>query len=164
MRTNATVAEMVNALKIVNAKYAGNVCWNRFEPNGKSVHFTLKVSKSKGPGHSIGYMELKTGGHAKLSYACWHVHGDFFDALIEVNPKARIRTAKTVIDATGGNWQDWNVGSIVRPMYYSEKCDCGKGELCSNCGHPRESHGRDAAACRCFSLVPFHIKKREEAS
>jgi len=126
---NVTVYEMEKALEAINRLYFdNNVTFNRFDVNRNGINFTLKVKDSKKPGHRLGYPDYETGKQRRLASACWHVHGQFFDALIAVNPKAEIistlRGQKVVINSEGGNWQDSNIGSIVRPMYYSEACDC----------------------------------------
>lgn len=61
--------------------------------------------------------------------ACWHVHGDFFDILLDLNAKIVISAGakkiyKNEYGQTVGNWEDWNIGSVVHPIYYSEACEC----------------------------------------
>lgn len=124
MRTTASTEDLHNALEIINKKYEGNVEFNNFQPNGKRVSFTLKVKDSKEPGHRLGMFVTSKGNHLRMVSACWHVHGDFFDALFSVNPSATVTTAGKTITRHGGNWQDWNIGSIMNPLYYSEACDC----------------------------------------
>lgn len=123
---NVTYEQMEHALHIVNEKYGGNVQWNRFERKGNQFHFTLRVRESSGPGHSLGYVLTSKGNRYRLVSACWHVHGDFFDALFICNPYAVIKSLGKTITINGGNWQDRNVGSIVNPIDWSEKCDCRK--------------------------------------
>lgn len=63
----------------------------------------------------------------RIAAACWHVHGDFFDALLKIQPNAVIVTRGgpgAVIDKNGGNWQDCNIGSRMSPMMFSEACEC----------------------------------------
>jgi len=118
---NVTINDLERALKIVNLKYNDNIIWNRFEQLGpKRFAVTLRVKDSRGPGHRIGH------SGRRLIYACWHAHGDFFDALLSVNIETVIMTANRTISKYGGNWIDWNIGSIMRPLMYSEACDCFK--------------------------------------
>jgi hypothetical protein len=129
MITNATRDQLEKALTEVNSKYGGNVKWNREpEPEGKRYRFTLRVISSKGPGHSRGllYKGFNEGfGLGKrLPSACWHVHGDFFDALL-VNDGIYIISRGNRIDKDGGNWNDFNCGSQMYPVYAASKCDCG---------------------------------------
>ena len=63
-------------------------------------------------------------GPARHKALCWHGHGDFFDMLIAVNENAVIKSAGRTIDKNGGNWQDWNVGSILNPVLFSQLCEC----------------------------------------
>ena len=124
---NVTESEMHQALELINKKYNNNI---RFKSGpsrkGRSLTATLTVNSTQDGAR--GYRR----GHAgrKIAAACWHVHGDFFDALIDINPDAIIvtgLTGKKIINKDGGNWQDENIGSQVNPMYYSEACDCSGG-------------------------------------
>jgi hypothetical protein len=114
---NTNKAAMEAALAIVNGKYAGNITWNRFD-NGRTINFTLTVKSSKAPGG-----RLSPSGR-RVAAACWHVHGDFFDALFEVCPDAVIVSMGKKITKDEGNWQDQNIGSAYLPFMYSEACDC----------------------------------------
>ena len=129
MQTNATHAELVVALDLVNKRYGGNVEFNRLEQRAKRTVFTLKVKDAHGPGHRCGFSINKNGKRRVLSSACWHVHGHFFEALFKVNPKlwvisGSISSGPQKITKTGGNWQNWNVGNMVNPLQMSEACDC----------------------------------------
>jgi hypothetical protein len=111
--------EMERALEKVNARFSGNVYWNRFEHKKNGIQFTLRVKDSKGPGHAIGYHHAR-----RLTFACWHVHGYFFEALFEVNPNVVVYSRGKKITKDGGNWEDWNAGSEIYPLYMSNKCEC----------------------------------------
>jgi len=86
---------------------------------------TLRVKDSHGKGAKLSYPNPSTGRQRHLINACWHVHGYFFEALLEINENIVIKTAGRTVDKNGGNWHDWNIGSMMYPMYYSEACDCG---------------------------------------
>ena len=116
---NTNRNEMEKALVVINKKYKRNITWKRFD-DGKTINFTLTVKSSKGPGGRIGF----TG--RRVAAACWHVHGDFFDALFGINPAAVIVSMGERISINGGNWQDKNIGSQIQPMYYSEACECNR--------------------------------------
>ena len=118
--SKATVEDLQKALESVNKKYNGNVIFNRLE----AKRFTLKVKSSREAGAKLGYQVNKRGDRRKTTSACWHVHGDFFEALFEVNPQAVVYAGQKRITAEGGNWQDWNIGSIMSPLYFSEACEC----------------------------------------
>ena len=119
---DCTIFDLEEALRRVNEKYNRQVCWNRV-PNktNKGIHFTLKVKTNRSEGHSISQL----GRH--ISSACWHVHGDFFDCLFEVEPEARVFALGREITKHYGNWQDFNRGSLMNPKYASEMCECGRG-------------------------------------
>ncbi len=114
----ATQSQMESVLAEVNRKYDGNVKWKRFEQNGSGVHFTLTVNDSKRKG------ARRSHSGRRIAAACWHVHGDFFDALFEIAPDAYVRSLGNRIDASQGNWQDRNIGSQMYPMMHSEACEC----------------------------------------
>ena len=89
-----TVKDLRAALVSGNKKYKRNVEFNRApEAQGKGYRFTLRVKDSKKPGHRLGFENPSTGKQRRMTSACWHVHGDFFDALLDINPDAIIRTA-----------------------------------------------------------------------
>jgi len=126
---NVTASDLQAALDRINAeRYEGNVTFNRYpEQHGKALAFTLRVSSSKGPGHRRGFTY---GKGRRLTSACWHVHGHFFDALLAINPDAVIRATggRTTIkiDRLGGNWMDRDIGSMMSPLMFSEACDCAE--------------------------------------
>ena len=120
--THCTSGDLVRALAHVNDKYAGNIEFNRFDKGG----FTLRVKDHTGPGHRL-HLSYNLGGlySQKRSHsACWHVHGDFFDALFEINPGAVIYSRGKRITVEDGNWEDSNIGSQMFPVYFSESCEC----------------------------------------
>lgn len=126
---NCTFEDLQKALEITNQKFENNVIFNREpEPRGKAILFTLRVKDSKLAGHRRGF-SFGDRPAKRLTSACWHVHGSFFDALLEVNPNAVIVTRSGDIfkRSSGdvvGNWEDSNIGSMYRPLYFSEACDC----------------------------------------
>ncbi|MCK5608940.1 hypothetical protein KAR91_44110 [Candidatus Pacearchaeota archaeon] len=125
---NVTRQEMEKALAMVNKKYEDNITWNR-EPElkGGQYHFTLYTHSVEKPGHRLGWPDYSgqgNGNQRRLRSACWHVHGNFFDALLNINPNAVIKSAHATIDINGGNWQDKNMGSQMYPFYFSEACMC----------------------------------------
>ncbi|MHC4121958.1 MAG: hypothetical protein ACYSSI_00160 [Planctomycetota bacterium] len=118
---NTTAPIMYAALKAVNIKYDNNIIFehiNCLNSAASRFSFRLKVKDSKKAGHRRGF----TG--RRLINACWHVHGDFFDALFKLSPDAEIRSNGFLITKESGNWQDINIGSMMQPLYFSEACDC----------------------------------------
>ena len=123
---NCSIQDLNNALAIVNKRYNNNVSFNREpEQHGKLVRFTLRVKDSKGPGHRLGF-RFGNRKQRRMTSACWHVHGYFFEALFEVNPSAVVMTGsdRKQITVDGGNWEDRNIGSRAYPMMFSEACEC----------------------------------------
>jgi hypothetical protein len=47
-----------------------------------------------------------------------------FDVMIEADQNVFIRSAGKVINKDGGNWQDWNKGSMMMPVQASQCCEC----------------------------------------
>lgn len=134
MLTNAKEGELQKALETTNTKYNGNlkIIWGTRQRNGRIISFRLGVHSSKGLGHRLGYphWDFKTGKkegvQRRLACACWHAHGDFFDALLSLNNKVRIYTrGKHKITSRGGNWEDWDAGSMMFPVMISDLCECG---------------------------------------
>jgi len=120
--------QMIRALVLVNEKFNNNITWNRFDQHGSFIRFTLKCKSSKEAGHSLGWSPTKSGRPRRLISCCWHVHGEFFDALFQVCPEAVIMSRGKRITKDGGNWEDFNVGSMIQPSRASEKCQCGEQE------------------------------------
>ena len=118
---------MENALKEINILFNDNVVFNRFDvqENG-NIQFTLKVKNSKEAG-----ARFSPNGR-KLASACWHVYGEFFDALLNENNSAVIISSYTKEpikiymenDEIVGNWQDWNAGNYYNPVKVSKLCLC----------------------------------------
>jgi hypothetical protein len=119
MYTTANIDQLNEALSVINKKYKDNIIFNRLEQmSSNRVCFTLKVKDSNEPGARRG-----TTGR-RLINACWHVHGDFFDALFDIDDSNTIVSMGKFINVDGGNWEDKNIGSGMNPMYYSEACEC----------------------------------------
>jgi len=124
-----TIEELNAALAVVNAEFDSNIRFKRIQAQGRRILFTLTVNDSRRPGGRIGH------SGRRVAAACWHVHGKFFDALLEINSTAVIDTSirggkaqiyKTAAGDVANNWQDFNIGSQFEPMYYSEACECGR--------------------------------------
>jgi hypothetical protein len=115
---NATCQDIDKAIYETSRKFDGNVIPNRFEQKGKNFFVTLKVKDSHGKGARRGYT-----GRAMVQ-ACWHVYGTFFDELFAANPAIVVVSLGKKITATGGNWVDTDVGSIMVPLKYSQMCEC----------------------------------------
>ncbi len=129
---NVTIPDLYEALRLTNLSFKDNVIWNR-KPSkvGKRYRFTIKVKNSKesGAGRSATHIR-KDGERYRLTSACWHVHGTFFDNLLLVNENAVIGTTIGMhthkISFQGGNWKDYERGSLYRgSILASELCDCG---------------------------------------
>ena len=108
--------------------FGGNVEFRSIEstrtvpvPDHKPNRFraTLTVRDSAGIGASWNPVRNR-----RISAACWHVHGTFFAILIRIDPAARIRTFAGTIDSNGGNWRDFDRGSLFEPWRASEGCKC----------------------------------------
>lgn len=113
-----TPEEMERALTAVNAKYDGNIIFNRFDIENRAVCATLRVRDSKKAG------ARRSWSGRRLVSACWHVHGYFFEELFKVNPLAIVSSYGKKITIDGGNWIDWNAGSMAQPVLMSKLCDC----------------------------------------
>ena len=112
---NISIDQLEQAVSDVNIIYDYKLMFNRYpERKGNYLHFTIKSEKS-----GIKGARLSWSGR-KLTAASWHAHGYLFDAILDIEPKALIKSLDKTIDINGGNWQDWNCGSIMQPIYMSE--------------------------------------------
>jgi hypothetical protein len=128
---NVTPEDLRKALEVVNVRFEGNLCLKSegINPQGSGWRFGLTVVSSKGPGSRISpsvFQTRKDGTPRRISAACWHAHGWYFEALFERCPDAIVKVANRVITRDGGNWVDWNIGSPMYPMSYSDACDCNE--------------------------------------
>jgi hypothetical protein len=114
-----TRSQVWECLELTNKKVGGsNLRFNR-EPERVSknwIRCTIRVKDSKGKFAKRGFSGRRTCS------ACWHGHGYFMDTLIELG--ADIVKTRGGQKHVGGQWNDFNCGSIMNPMYASEMCDC----------------------------------------
>jgi hypothetical protein len=132
MITNATTQELNEALEKINHRFDHNIIFRELKQISKNRRqFTIRVIDSKKAGHGRGndhpnWTDRK-GNPVKprrLVSACWHVHGWLFEELINLNPLIFIKSRGQRIDKLGGNWEDYNVGSMIYPQAASDRCDC----------------------------------------
>lgn len=141
---NTTKEQIEAALTATNKVFDNNIMFNRFDvANRKCTRWnvTLRTKDSKKAGHRRGqpkFMGFNQPGdfskRKRLHYACWHVHGTFFDELFKIAPESAIKSGSSLanpnrgnngwITVDGGNWEDRNIGSQMVPYYFSEACDC----------------------------------------
>jgi len=120
---NVSVSSMYAALRAVNRHYDSNVKFAKGpESYQDGLRFKLGVKDSSKPGARRGIKVNKDGSPMKLGFACWHVHGHFFDALFSVAPGARVVSKFGSVDAKSGNWQDAFVPKEAQLQYF-EKVD-----------------------------------------
>lgn len=169
---NCSIEELQAALDIINKKYAGNIKFKHIGLTGRRISFTLTVnSTSIGKGKNKVSAPGTRRGHQgnRIAAACWHVHGDFFEALIHINQEAGVYSSGSLanpltgkwITKEGGNWQDWNIGSSYRPLKMSEACDCGPLRPTAE-GNGFKSWKLDQAMiskCPSFIFDPAHYKQ-----
>lgn len=168
---NCTKDELKLALNEVSRKYNHNIRFV-YEPESMNEkrnrwRFRLRVEDSHKAGHSYGL-----DGKRHSVAACWHVHGDFFDCLMNIQTKAVIQSRNSVITNESGNWVDYNCGSIMYPAMASTKCDCGRsigkiefGTLKMNDAGTKLVEAdiktikcSDIAKCKFFIMVPSHYR------
>lgn len=116
--SNITRKQLKQALAKTNAKHGYKLIWNR-EPeaqNAKGTRFAAtirsKTSKIKGARTSWSGRNIPA--------ASWHAHGHFYEEILAIAPDAVIRVRDRKVDRHGGNWVDWNAGSMMQPAYMSE--------------------------------------------
>lgn len=114
-----------NVVKDVSDRlFAGNVILhNDVSKHGRGFSFRLTVRDSRSLGGRLG----RQGQYVRA--ACWHVYGETIAALLRAGA---VRIVAGVgedgkpldIRSHADNWQDRNIGSQARPLYYSEACLC----------------------------------------
>jgi hypothetical protein len=124
-----SISDLYKALDIVNQKYSNNIEFRTIEERGRIIRFRLKVKKYSLPGYAVSARSRDKNKLSITGSACWHVHGDFFDALLGINKNAIIRAGRSLngayrITSQGGNWQDYNIGGTAYPFFASEACNC----------------------------------------
>ena len=121
MKTNATPQDLIQALRITNNIFSGNIVFTLYPAvKGSHTHFGLQVSKADQPGASH---DPKIMGSV-----CWHVLGHFFNALFVVNPDCHIHTALGKFSREFGTWSSSPIGAVFNTELYRDLCGC-KGKL-----------------------------------
>jgi len=123
--SNCTKADIDKALEAVNRVFGGNIRIKNYcqlSGTGLRHRVTLRVIDSHGDGaHLSRYMEAFGHKARHTISACWHVHGKFFDNL----PHRTKITSMGKVTMAGDLWNDFNVGSVLYPIYASDSCECG---------------------------------------
>lgn len=123
MKTNATIDQLNQALNFVNKQFQGNIKFKDIEQISKNrINFTITVKDSKKSGAKFDPYFGKNG--KRISAACWHVHGHFFEYLfLNFDNIVIISQGKKMSD-NSDNWTDQIIGSNFEPLYFSEACKC----------------------------------------
>lgn len=127
MISNATKEELQQSLELVNRIYEGNIIFKNISPVGRRLRFTLTVKDSHKKGGRLSQSQFHPGRH--ICAACWHVHGNFFDALFSIRENIYIYSQGRKITAMAGNWHDKNIGSMMYPVNFSEACECTENQI-----------------------------------
>lgn len=114
MRTTASRQTVLKAIEIINKKHGYKIILNRDEQKGKYFHFTIKSEESGVTGTKITYSGRKS------IYANWYAHGNLFDEIFGLEPDTVIYSGGKKITKYYGNWEDFNVGSVLHPLYASD--------------------------------------------
>lgn len=112
-------------LSTIVSQSDSNIIFNRHPGcEGKFLHFTLRVTDSKGP-----FAKQSATGRRSTSL-CWHGHRDVMEAIFDLNPDALLVTAMARYEGrssfnelfadTGMN----NAGSQANPVAYQDCCEC----------------------------------------
>ena len=122
-----TREQIVKALEETNKLFDGNITFKKIVPKGNNYTVTLTVNRSKGKGGRLGFTMSDDEKPRHISAACWHVYGTFFDHIFDQSTDAIIiSNGDKIAFDNGQNWNDRNIGSQVRPLLYSDACECEK--------------------------------------
>lgn len=115
MKTTASKSEVLMAIAAVNENNGYKIqIRNDKQVSENRFQFTLRSEKSGIAGSCYAYSGRRTVN------ASWYAHGYFFDELFKINPEAIVWSRNNKITIDEGNWEDYNVGSIMNPAYASE--------------------------------------------
>ena len=127
MVINAYREDIEKALDTANKLFDGNLMFNNFQRlSDTRYRVTLRVKNSHGKGARLSVPRYtldpkdQQGKQRRLINACWHAHGEFFDAL----PEGTRIQARDIVTYPGAEWQDSNIGSMMFPYYFSDACEC----------------------------------------
>lgn len=110
-----TIQQLELCLEQVNQERGYKLIWNRRPViEGHYIHFTIRSEKSKIPGARTSY------NGRNMTSASWHAHGYLFDKIWDINPEAVIYSGGRKMLGKSYNWQDYNIGSIMFPKFFSE--------------------------------------------
>lgn len=123
-----TEKQLEQGLNLVNTLYDNNIKLNdvkSLNKKGNRLRFTLRVKDSSKVGSRHGFHVCNNGEYRKTNSVCFHGHGDFFESLFKINPDCEITSRGNKINKSNGNWEDFQVGSLLNPMMFSWMCtDC----------------------------------------
>ena len=143
-----TREQLETAMAEVNVKYNGNITFERCDfdhtrrDGREEWNVTLKTrdSKAYGSARSVrlsGWEPNNQRGGRRIPKACWHAHGNFFDALGRLAPEAEMIGLSGHASSPDGKrrclirehgWADPYVHNAFSGQYASEMCDCAKFE------------------------------------
>lgn len=117
------------AVARANETYGGNVkvhgdTHTHNGPRSTTTVGRLSVSDSRGPG------ARRTWSGRRGPYVCWHAYRDVLRAIFALEPSAVIVTTMARYEGSEGFERtypataDKNIGSMVRPAYMVEMCEC----------------------------------------
>lgn len=115
--------DLYEALNRTNRKFGNNVdFWKLDSKNRWDNRWSVRLFTYRKTGLGVKRlspyrMEQNNFYQAPILWACWHVHGEFFNNLLEINPTARIRS---------GVWYSDSEKSITKENWIWEPVDLEK--------------------------------------
>lgn len=93
----------------------------KLEPSGPGWLIRLKAGSYNYPGYSRSFYGRRS------PWACWHVWGMFLDLIGKLDSNAQYRDRRGRLRLVWEHgWEDWNIGSTLRPLPASKACDCAR--------------------------------------
>ena len=129
------LAELDHAVQYASSKFSNNLTYLSGTPDRKGIdkyRVRLRVKDYNGPGWRLSMCQY---GIRNIPNACWHVIGEFLNALppsAKVHFDARSSGGPSKTWRPGDPWDDWMYGLSTK---MSEMCNCGQDTRDNNPYH-----------------------------
>jgi hypothetical protein len=120
---DVTPGEIVDAVRIVNAKYGGNIDSQILAAGFGTINLKLHAKDITGPGHRLTHPAIHGGVPMNIATACWHVH---YDVFIHLPQRAAIKKDRILYYVRDQMFPVWTVDNGGHPILITELCECSR--------------------------------------